>query len=141
MWGYHIPTTRQLTRRLGDDDSGGDVAVVWCSAAHALVCPWCWAHIARCWVYSGACPLVTPPSSLPPSPSLHRYPRGYVKPIIRSVFDIMRGDIGVPSNVGVGGVGNNRAGRRRRIHTAAWSIRVWRVLAWLWDPVWRMCGV
>src|SRR5882762_5943188 len=86
-------------------------------------------------------PLSYPSSSLPPSPSLLRYPRGYVEPIIRSVFDIARGDIGVPSDVGVGGVGNNRAGRRRRIHAAVWSIRVWRVLAWLWDLIWRMCGV
>src|SRR5882762_5714548 len=63
MWGCHVLTTSQMTCRLGADDGGGVFAIIWLGVAHALVCPWCWVRMVRCWVYHGACPLLNPPFS------------------------------------------------------------------------------
>jgi hypothetical protein len=63
MWGCHI----LMMHRLGANDGSSIVAVVWCSTAHALVCPWCWARIVRCWVYCGVYPLVAH-FRIPPGP-------------------------------------------------------------------------
>jgi hypothetical protein len=87
MWGCHVLTTRHLS---ADDDSGV-FAVVWHGVGFTVGC------VPSCPLLS---PLYSSPSLLPSPFLLLWYPRRYIELIIRSVFGVARGDMGVSGVVG-----------------------------------------